>query len=115
MINVNEFASNKMRELRNKKGISQEELAEELGMKQQSIARYENNQREFKQKFLFQLAEYFGVSINEFFPPIDLKEEFDEYAILFNKYKELDEDDKELIKNIIETRKKQIDKELDGS
>lgn len=28
MINVNEFASNKMKELRNKKGISQEELAE---------------------------------------------------------------------------------------
>ena len=35
-----------------------------------------------------------------------------EYDVLFSKYKELTPEDKELIKNIIDTRKKQIDKEL---
>ena len=67
---INEYAAAKLKELRIKKNLTQEELADELGITQQQIARYENNQRQFKQDFLFKLAEYFKVSINEFFPPI---------------------------------------------
>lgn len=70
-MNVNKYAASKLKDLRNKRNLTQEELAEDLGITQQQIARYENNRRQFKQDFLFKLADYFQVSINEFFPNKD--------------------------------------------
>ena len=91
-------------------------VAEELKITQQQVTRYENNYRKFKQDFLFKLADYFQVSINDFFPlTTEELNTLNEYDVLFNKYKELSEEDKELINNIIDTRTKQIDKELDKS
>lgn len=66
---INQYCANKLKQLREHKNITQQELADDLGMAQQQIARYENNQRQFKQDLLFQLADYFKVSINDFFPP----------------------------------------------
>lgn len=66
---INKYCANKLKELREKKNITQQELADDLHINQQQIARYENNQRQFKQDFLFMLANYFKISINEFFPP----------------------------------------------
>ena len=68
-MDINKYAAEKLKELRNRRNLTQEELAEDLGIQQQQIARYENGVRYFKQEFLFQLASYFNVSINEFFPP----------------------------------------------
>ena len=70
-MNINQYAANKLKELRTAKNMTQEELAEDLNITQQQVARYENNLRQFKQDFLFKLAEYFKVSINDFFPPIN--------------------------------------------
>lgn len=70
-MDLNKFASDKLKELRVNKFLTQEELAENLNITQQQVARYENNQRQFKLDFLFQLAEYFNISINEFFPSIN--------------------------------------------
>lgn len=70
-MDINQYAANKLKELRMSKRLTQEELAEDLGITQQQIARYENNQRKFKQDFLFKLAEYFEISINDFFPNFD--------------------------------------------
>lgn len=70
-MDANSFAAKKLKELRIKKNLTQEELAEELGITQQQVARYENNKRQFKQDFLFKLADYFKISINEFFPKIN--------------------------------------------
>lgn len=67
-MDINQYSSKKLKELREHKNITQQELAEELGMSQQQIARYENNQRRFKQDLLYKLADYFKVSINDFFP-----------------------------------------------
>lgn len=67
-MDINKYAARKLKELRVQKNLTQEKLAEELNITQQQIARYENNMRQFKQDFLYQLAEYFGVSINYFFP-----------------------------------------------
>ena len=68
-MDINKYAAEKLKELRNRRNLTQEELAENLGINQQQIARYENGLRYFKQEFLFTLASYFNVSINEFFPP----------------------------------------------
>lgn len=67
-MDINKYAARKLKELRMQRNLTQEKLAEELNITQQQIARYENNMRQFKQDFLYQLAEYFGVSINYFFP-----------------------------------------------
>lgn len=67
-MDINLYSSNKLKELRERKNITQQELAEALGMQQQQIARYENNQRKFKQDLLYKLADYFKISINDFFP-----------------------------------------------
>lgn len=67
-MDINEYSAKKLKELRERKNITQQELAEALGVQQQQIARYENNQRKFKQDLLCKLADYFNVSINDFFP-----------------------------------------------
>lgn len=68
-MDINKYAAEKLKELRQRKNLTQEELAEELGITQKQISRYENGDRNFKQELLFQLATYFNVSINDFFPP----------------------------------------------
>lgn len=54
----------RLKELREKKHISQLKLAMDLGMNQNSISRYENGAREADYKTLIKLADYFDVSID---------------------------------------------------
>ncbi len=54
----------RLRELRNKRNISQLKLAMDLGMNQNSISRYENGQHEADYKTLVAFADYFNVSID---------------------------------------------------
>lgn len=112
--NVTNYVANKIKTLRETKNITQQELAEVIGTTQQSIARYESGERKADQNILFALAEYFNISIDDFFPERKERNEyFDELEILFNKNKDiLTEDDKETIKFLIEKRKKEIDKLL---
>ncbi len=55
----------KLKELRIKKGISQVKLAMDLHLTQNSISRYENNQREADYETLIRIADYFDVSLDE--------------------------------------------------
>ena len=50
--------------LRQKNGISQQQLANALGVSQQSINKYENHNIEPDITLLIAMAEYFGVSID---------------------------------------------------
>ena len=54
----------RLRELRKKKHISQLKLAVDLHMNQNSISRYENEEREADYATLILLADYFNVSID---------------------------------------------------
>ena len=112
--NVTKYVANKIKSFRESKNITQQELAEALGTTQQSIARYESGERKADQNILFMLSEYFGVSIDDFFPEQKRKTEyFDELEILFNKNKDiLSADDKETIKFVIEKAKRKIDEQL---
>lgn len=112
--NITTYVANKIKSLRENKNITQQELAEVLGTTQQSIARYESGERKADQNILFKLSEYFKVSIDDFFPERQKNiKYFDETDILFDKYKDvLTESDKQIIKTVIEQRKKEIDKEL---
>ncbi len=54
----------RLKKLRQKKKVSQLKLAMDLDLNQNSISRYENNQREADYKTLIALADYFDVSID---------------------------------------------------
>ena len=54
----------RLKELRLSKGITQLKLAMDLNMNQNSISRYENEEREADYKTLIAFADYFGVSID---------------------------------------------------
>lgn len=54
----------RLRELREKRNISQLKLALDLNMNQNSISRYETGAREADYETLIALADYFNVSID---------------------------------------------------
>ena len=54
----------RLKSLRQQKGISQLKLAMDLTMNQNSISRYENNEREADYATLIKFADYFNVSID---------------------------------------------------
>lgn len=54
----------RLKQLRQKRGISQLRLAMELGMNQNTVSRYENGEREADYQTLICLADYFNVSID---------------------------------------------------
>lgn len=52
----------RIKELRVKAGLSQAQIGEMLGVKQQQYQRWESGKRDFPINVLVTLAEYFGVS-----------------------------------------------------
>lgn len=71
-MDINKFIGEKIRNFRTKKGVNQEELAEYLGVTTQAVSRYELGDRKTDNDILFKLADYFNVSINDFFPPLNI-------------------------------------------
>lgn len=63
----NKYASEKLKKLRIRKNLTQQELAEELNIDQRQISRYESGQRQFKPDLLAKLSDFFNVPISEFF------------------------------------------------
>jgi transcriptional regulator with XRE-family HTH domain len=57
----------KLKELRQKRNISQLKLALDLNMNQNSISRYETGEREADYETLLKFADYFGVSLDYLF------------------------------------------------
>jgi len=57
--------SKRLKELREKKGLSQEELAEKLDIPRSSVTHYENNAARIpRQNRLNEIADFFGVSVD---------------------------------------------------
>ena len=54
----------KLKELRKKKKISQQRLAIDLNMNQNTISRYETQEREADYETLIKFADYFDVSLD---------------------------------------------------
>ena len=82
-LNITKYVANKIKYFREMNNITQQELAEALNTTQQSIARYESGERKADQNTLFALANYFKISINDFFPQINsVKNQKDEMVLL---------------------------------
>ena len=54
----------RLKELREKRGMSQVRLAIELGLNQNTISRYESGAREADYRTLIAIADYFDVSLD---------------------------------------------------
>ena len=54
----------RLKELRKKHGITQQRLAFELNMNQNTVSRYETGEREADYRTLILLADYFHVSVD---------------------------------------------------
>lgn len=62
--------ANKVKSMRLAQGMTQEDLGIKLNTTKQTIGRYENGSRKISQDLLFELAEIFNCSIDDFFPKI---------------------------------------------
>lgn len=69
-MDINKYIGEKIRSLRQSKNINQDELAEYLGVSTQAVSRYELGDRKTDNDILFKLADYFNISVNDFFPPL---------------------------------------------
>ena len=58
---------NRIEEIRNKKGIRQEELARLMGVSRQTISSLENGRYNPSITLAYKIARYFGMSIEEVF------------------------------------------------
>ena len=58
---------NRIEEIRNQKGIRQEDLAKEMGVSRQTISSLENGRYNPSITLAYKIAKYFGTSIEEIF------------------------------------------------
>ncbi|MDT2771598.1 XRE family transcriptional regulator [Enterococcus pseudoavium] len=91
-----QYIGNKIKEMRISQGKTQEDLALLLNTTKQSIGRYENGSRRANQDLLFELADIFDCSINDFFPPIETT------ASIESIYNQLDQPRKTKVYNFAE-------------
>ena len=65
---LKKYIGQRIRQFRLNRNLTTEELAKKLNTTRASITRYENGDRKANQDVLFQLAEIFNVSVDDFFP-----------------------------------------------
>lgn len=111
-----EFLNKNIRYLRNIMGLSQQGLADKIGIDRSTISRIENNEIETTIDNAIKIADILNVSINDLLNKdltLNNDNTFNETDVLFDKYKDiLTDDDKETIKFLIEKRKREIDKQF---
>lgn len=107
---------NRIKSLREKRGLIQELLAAELGITQQMLSKYERDTSIIKVDVLKKLAGYFNVTTDYLLGLSDVKrdltgqirinETIDEYYDLIEVYKKLDKYDQEMIWTMIQAARK---------
>lgn len=109
------YFSTNLKYLREEKKLSQNKLAEMANVNQTTIMRWEAGEMSPSLDNIYDIANVLKVSVADLTGKnLKIEEsDFDELGILFDKNKKyLTESDKNIIKAIIEERKKEIDKEL---
>ena len=111
---------NRIKSLREKRGLIQELLAAELGITQQMLSKYERDISIIKVDVLKRLAGYFNVTTDYLLGLSDVKrdltgqirinETIDEYYDLIEVYKRLDKYDQEMIWTMIQVTRKIAEK-----
>ena len=99
-----------LKRLRNKKGVSQQKLADSIGTSQQSINKYENHNIEPDINTLISMADYFSTSVDYLIGHTDVDriiehvEKYDlnaDESILIDNFRQLNNDEKESIRLVV--------------
>lgn len=106
----------RLKELREEKGLNQNDLAKIFNISPSSIGMYETDKREPDDDLKIKFAEYFNVSIDYLMGTTDIREKYienkdDDIDIAFYEgYKDLEDEDKEILratlKNFLNKKKK---------
>lgn len=99
-MDLQKFIGAKIKELRHKRGINQDELADMLDTTKQTISRYEKGDRQANQDILFKLSDIFNVSVDYFFP--EKENTSDELERALKMTKNLNVKDMEFLNQLIE-------------
>ena len=112
---MSEFFNKNLKFLRTKKGLSQEKLAKMIGKDRSSIAYWELGKSEPSIDNVIKISNVLNVPIYDLTGKDLTKEDIDESSqldeLLFSKAKELSDEDKKMILNIINAIKREVDKE----
>lgn len=108
--------SKRLRNLRENKGMKQEELGDMLGLSASTIGMYEQGRRQADNETLIKIADFFDVSIDYLLGKTEVKKYEQPYEnkleeVLFSKAKELSEEEKKTVLSVINAIKKDIDNE----
>lgn len=102
-VDIKIYVSNKIREYRKLRGLTQKELGDKIGVKHNTVSGYESATSEAEQDILFKIANALEISINDLFPPttsaISLSKAETEHI---KKYRALDERGKATVDNALE-------------
>ncbi len=112
-----EYLNKNLKYLRSVKKISQQDLADKIGIDRSTVSRIENNEIETTVDNAIKIADIFNVSLSDLLnKDLSSNEQSNSELdnILFSKTKELSDEDKQVILNVINAIKKDIDKQLDG-
>ncbi len=101
-----------LKKLREKAGLSQQKLAQQLGLAQQSIHSYENNVYEPDIATLKQLSAFFNTSVDYLIGNTDVRnkiEKTDRYELnaeeaeMINKYRSLPQKDRKTLHMVLDS------------
>lgn len=76
---------NRIKQLREEKGLKQEELAKVLSVAPSTIGMYERDEREPNDSITLKIAEYFGVSTDYLLGKTNIKNIEDEFKTIYSK------------------------------
>ncbi|MGT2896156.1 DNA-binding protein [Streptococcus satellite phage Javan175] len=96
---------NKIKDLRKEKGLTQQELADEIGVSKLTILRWEQGQRDIKTEKAQQLADYFGVSVGYL---LGYSEDKKDAPIAFNSPEEFERARAKLIEQLEDSDTKEL-------
>lgn len=112
------YLSTNIRFLRQQSNLTQEQFANIVGKSRVLVSQWESDEREITTEDIIKISDYFNVPMDKLVG-YDLRindKPYNELDVLFSKYKDaLTDSDKAIIKTIIEQRKKEIDKNTEGT
>lgn len=98
-----------LRKLRDEAGVTQKQLADAIGVSQQSINKYENHNIEPDIRTLIRIADFFHISIDYLVghrlmcDPVDLRNFSPEEFQLIAKYRRLSQKQKSCIETVMDS------------
>ena len=111
-----EYLNKNVKHLRTSKGISQQDLADKVGIDRSTISRIENNEIDTTVDNALKIAEVLKVTLADLLGKDlsvnSVNNELDN--LLFSKAKVLTDDEKKAVLQVMDAIHKDIDKELDN-